>query len=56
MLTVAPSSLLASWGPGSASTKVQFFEHPKFLLQPNQKLLFGKYHGKVCLRDTAITE
>ena len=51
MLQIAPSSLLAG-GPGSASTKVRFFEHIKFLLQPNKKLLLGKYHSRISLRNT----
>ena len=53
LLQIAPSSLLAE-GPGSASTKVRFFEH-LFLLQPNKKLLFGKYHSRIWLRNTINT-
>ena len=54
LLQIVPFSLLAG-GPGSASTKVQFFKHLKFLLQPNQKLRFGKYHCRIWLRNTANT-
>ena len=55
LLQIASSSLLAR-GPESTSTKVQFFEHLKFLLQSNKKLLFGKYHSRIWLRKTANIE
>ena len=55
LLQIAPSSLLAG-GRGCGSTKVRFFEHLKFLLQPNEKLLFGKYHSRICLWNTANTQ
>ena len=55
LLQIAPFSLLTG-GPGSATTKVRFFEHLKFLFQPNKKLLFGKYHNRIWLRNTANTE
>ena len=55
LLQIAPSSLLAG-GPGSASTRARFFKHLKFLLRPNKKLLFGKYHTRIWLRNTANTQ
>ena len=55
LLQIASSSLLAR-GPESTSTKVKFFEHLKLLLQSNKKLLFGKYHRRIWLRNTANTE
>ena len=54
MLQMAPSS--AGRGPGFAFTNVRFFEHLKFLLQPNKKLLFCKYHSRVRLMNTANTQ
>ena len=54
LLQIAPSSLLVG-GLESASTKVQFFKHLKFLLQPNKKLLFGKYHSRGGLKNTVNT-
>ena len=39
--------------PESAFTKVRFFKNLEFLLQPNEKLLFGKYDGRGGLTNTA---
>ena len=55
LLQITSSSLLVG-GPGSASTKVRFFKHLKFLLQPNKKLLSGKDHGTGWLRNSAYTQ
>ena len=43
-------------GPGFSSSKVRLFNHLTFLLQPNEKPLFGKYHSRGGLRNTANTQ
>ena len=50
---MAPSSLLG--GPESASSEVRFFKPFRLLLQPNKKLLFGKYHSRGGLKNTDNT-
>ena len=42
--------------PGSASSKVRFFKHLRFLFQPNEKLTFAKYHSRGGLRNTTNTQ
>ena len=57
LYTIVKNSSIFDVGRGSesASSKVRFFKHLKFHLQPNKKLLFAKYHNKGELRNTANT-